>query len=227
MSKESYLLNQRANQTIETKCPRCRRETNHSILANYTYKMDDPRCYYWVYTDYEIVKCNGCNFISFREVYADSECIDYNENGELVHGDIEKRYPSIIVSSRIKDYNINYIPYTCRSIYEETEFSLANNQVLLSAMGLRALIESICNSQEQFGNIKFKSDNLYEKINELVNKKKLTEESGEILHKIRGIGNESTHELKPTNISHLKIAFDIIENLLVMLYVFPKEFSKE
>ena len=227
MSEKSYSLNERANQIIETKCPKCRSITNHTILANYTYHMNDPRYDYWIYTDYEIIKCNGCDFILFREVYSDNECIDYNENGELVRGHIEKRYPGIIVSSRLKNYNINYIPYTCKSIYEETEFSLANNQIFLSAVGLRMLIESICNNQTEIGSIKFESKNLYGKIDELVKNGILTKKSGEILHGIREIGNSSTHELKPTNINNLKIAFDIIENLLLMLYVFPKEFSKE
>ena len=89
------------------------------------------------------------------------------------------------------------------------------------------LIESICNDQIKNGNIEFKSKNLYGKIDELVENGILTKKSGEILHGIREIGNSSTHELKPTNINNLKIAFDIIENLLLMLYIFPKEFSKE
>ena len=97
----------------------------------------------------------------------------------------------------------------------------------MSAIGLRTLIESICNDQIQTGNIKFKSKNLYGKINELVENRILTEKSGEILHKIREIGNDSTHDLKPANLTHLKIAFEIVENLLFMLYIFPKEFGKE
>ena len=227
MKEKNCSLNKRANQIIETKCPKCRSITNHTILANYTIGIILPYHNCWEDTDYEIVQCNVCNFISVRKEYSDDTFVDFDENGEPFHTCIESRYPNIIASSKLKDYNISHIPSICRKIYEETEFSLASNQVLLSAMGLRALIESICNSQEQFGNIRFKSDNLYGKINKLVEDKKLTEESGEILHKIRGIGNESTHELKSSNINHLKIAFDIIENLLLMLYIFPKEFSKE
>ena len=222
-----YLLNTKVDRKIKTKCLRCKGTVNHTIIANYSLQEDDIKYSCWSCTDYEIIRCNGCDLVSFREEYRDDSCIDFGPDGEVFYSEIESRYPSVISSSKFKEYNINHIPYVCRKIYEETEFSIENEQIFLSAIGLRTLIESICNDQIQIGNIKFKSKNLYGKINELVENRILTEKSGEILHKIREIGNDSTHDLKPANLTHLKIAFEIVENLLFMLYIFPKEFGKD
>ena len=222
-----YLLNTKVDRKIKTKCLRCKGTVNHTIIANYSLQENDIKYSCWSCTDYEIIRCNGCDLVSFREEYRDDSCIDFGPDGEVFYSEIESRYPFVISSSKFKEYNINHIPYVCRKIYEETEFSIENEQIFLSAIGLRTLIESICNDQIQIGNIKFKSKNLYGKINELVENRILTEKSGEILHKIREIGNDSTHDLKPANLTHLKIAFEIVENLLFMLYIFPKEFGKE
>ena len=221
----TYELNSKIGRRIKTYCPYCKHNSNHTIVANYGGENDDEFPYATI--DYEIIRCDGCDFISFREEsYDQNDFLGYKNNVPVINIS-EVRYPSNISGIKFNEWNIFNIPISCRKIYKETEFSLANDQILLSAVGLRMLIESICNDQIKNGNIEFKSKNLYGKIDELVENGILTKKSGEILHGIREIGNSSTHELKPTNINHLKIAFDIIENLLLMLYIFPKEFSKE
>ena len=154
-----YLLNTKVDRKIKTKCLRCKGTVNHTIIANYSLQENDIKYSCWSCTDYEIIRCNGCDLVSFREEYRDDSCIDFGPDGEVFYSEIESRYPSVISSSKFKEYNINHIPYVCRKIYEETEFSIENEQIFLSAIGLRTLIESICNDQIQIGNIKFKSKN--------------------------------------------------------------------
>ena len=88
---------------------------------------------------------------------------------------------------------------------------------VLAAIGLRALLEAVCKEK------KARDGDLFKKIDSLVEKKILTPAGAMILHRIRTLGNEAAHEVKPHTEGQLALAMDIVEHLLMDVYILPKK----
>jgi hypothetical protein len=194
--------------SIKTRCGDCRKETNHSILANYDYSghNEDAGIQWW--GKYQIVKCRGCGEISFRHIYDSSE--DPQET--------EKRYPDPDARKPMDGY-LSF-PRKTRWIYQETLKALSNDTPTLAAIGLRALIESVCKHQ------KTTARSLEKKINQLVDMGLLTKTQADFLHQHRFMGNEAAHEIEAPDSDDLDAALDIAETVLKTIYVLPKKADK-
>ena len=70
---------------------------------------------------------------------------------------------------------------------------------------------------------KAQGKDLKERIDNLVGRGFLTPLGAEILHKLRLMGNESVHEMKIHDTRVLGTAFDVVEHLLLGVYIIPKE----
>jgi hypothetical protein len=217
---------------IKVHCQQCGRKTLHTIQASYEEHYCEISQYFSFngQTNYQIIQCNGCEFVSFREIYWNSE--DYEEyiddDGALSGKPtiMEKFYPNLISGSRFQSHELSYLPDACRAIYLETEFALVNQQLLLAAIGLRALIEAICEHEEMLKNIQFTSkEKLFNKIDKMLEKGLLPQGAREILHSIRTMGNDSVHKVEKQNIEQLKLAFSVLETLLRTLYVHTGQFN--
>jgi len=86
---------------------------------------------------------------------------------------------------------------------------------ILTAIGLRALIESVC--REKTYNWK----NLYEGIEDLSVNGILSFTQVEFLHACRFMGNSAAHEIAAPSKEQLISALDIIETLLATIYILP------
>ena len=95
--------------------------------------------------------------------------------------------------------------------------ALANKLNLIPAIGIRMLVEAICEDK------KVQGKNLREKIDDLANKDYLTKEGAKFLHSIRGMGNMVAHEFKMLTDEEVDVAMDIIEALFLNIYVLPKK----
>lgn len=201
-------------------CRECKRETNHAILnsTEIAGTDEDPNfSFYW--TDiYQITQCKGCDSITFRQVHTNSEDYyqEYTGNGsefETFANEKIDLYPDPnsnrdpISGYHIQDGNI-------QRIYLETLKALHSSQPVLCGVGIRAIIETICKDKETTGN-------LSQKIDQLVNLGVLTKDGAEILHKLRVMGNESAHEVRPHKIDKLNLAINIVDHLLMGVYILP------
>ena len=108
-----------------------------------------------------------------------------------------------------------------KKIYEETLQALNIQSPVLTGIGLRALVETVCKAKDASGK------NLRKKIDNLVEKQVLTPNGADTLHKIRTLGNDATHEVKPHNEKQLGLAMDVVEHLLKEVYIFPKQVEVE
>jgi len=86
---------------------------------------------------------------------------------------------------------------------------------------LRALIETICKEKNAEGG------NLFKKIDDLVIKQILTPTGCTILHKIRTLGNDAAHEVKPHSDKQLGLAMDVVEHILNDIYILPNKVETE
>lgn len=198
-------------------CNKCDNRTNHNVCSSVEF--------YWDTEDiqgidnYEIVRCSGCDGISFRISSSNSEDCDYGINGEIIHPESEEIYPNRIMG-RTTLAEMYFLPEKVRSIYEETHVALCTKLRILAGVGIRALIESVCLEEKAEGK------NLEKRIEDLVKKGVLTKTNAEILHKTRFLGNRAAHEVKAASDAELDVAFDILENLLETIYIIPKKAEK-
>ena len=81
--------NTHANKVIKVRCISCKQETNHLIIVDYEEYQIDEDFNPWV-TDYQIVKCSGCDDISFRKIASDNnkEAISAYHRDDIIYYEI-------------------------------------------------------------------------------------------------------------------------------------------
>ena len=117
-------------------------------------------------------------------------------------------------------YGYETFPIKTKRIYLETLKALHNNTLVLGAIGLRAIIESVCIEQ------KTKAKVLAKGIDELAESGLLSKKQAEFLHEHRFMGNLAAHEMVAPNATEFIAALDIAETLLKTIYVLPHVAAK-
>jgi len=203
------------DETRKIACSKCNRKTNHKVLTvvEYYWNADND---IQGYDNYETISCLGCEEISFRLASTNSDDVDMDENGDMVHPETEEIFPGRLMGrSPLEDQH--FLPLKIRAIYKETHLALSTKLKILAGVGIGALIESVCLEEKSEG------FNLKEKIEDLVKKGILTKTNADILHKTRFLRNRSAHEVEAATDSELSVSFDIMENLLQTVYIIPKK----
>ena len=167
---------------------------------------------------YQVVQCQGCEAVSFRILSWCSESADYDpETGQPLP--YETLYPERKVKGKLTQTTVvrqyNYLPDEIEDLYQETIGCFKNNFRILSAAGVRALVEGICLNKG------VKGGNLEEKIEGLAKNGILTKDNAAILHTHRHLGNEAVHELATPSNQELSLSIRIIEHILDNIYEFP------
>lgn len=196
---------------VKSYCGECGHNTNQYIISfvDNSGSIDELDIQFWSY--YQTIKCLGCDCISFRHVSTSTE--DYNPNT----GDLEetiKLYPDSENSLTPMDHSYE-LPPKIRNIYFEVLTGLSHDCPLLSAIGLRALVEAVCKDQNT------KAVTLHKSIDELAHSGKLSKDQANFFHRHRFMGNIAAHEVNPPNKEQLQKALDIVETLLKTIYILP------
>lgn len=225
MQKITTKKDQRINEIIDAPCGVCKRSTKHKILADIELvgkeESDDALLYGWD-DEYQIVQCQGCEAVMFRLAHTNSEDLEHfagPDGWEVEYTLFEDYYPNP-ESCRAGLSDGHLLPEKLQRIYSETLSALNGNNPVLTGIGLRAIIETVCKDQAATGKT------LYDKINNLVVKSVLTKEGAVILHKLRTLGNDAAHEVKPHSNVQLGLAFDVVEHLLQGVYTLPYHAKK-
>ncbi|HEX9989591.1 MAG TPA: DUF4145 domain-containing protein [Chloroflexia bacterium] len=190
-------------------CIMCGRKTNHDVLHEITQRDSTPddEIHWW--ETFQIIQCRGCDSVTFRKLSGSSE--DFDEDGPVIS---QQLYPGRTAGKGpIK--GSEWFPYTTDRMYREVLQALNNDAPVLAAIGLRALIESICIEQDAA------SKDLIGCIDELADMGLLAKYQAEFLHAHRFLGNVAAHEMKAPKPEELNAALDIAETLLKTIYVLP------
>jgi Domain of unknown function (DUF4145) len=181
-------------------CNHCRTETNHICQSEYsrerTYGTN------WEVTWYRLWVCAGCENVTLEIAYQD---VSYGgpENWDIEY--YPKRTESDLTGKRFIK-----LPAKLDKIYSETIQSFNSGLNVLCAAGLRSLVEGICDDKGMSGrNLETKIDNL---------KSILPANIVTNIHSFRFIGNTAIHELAPPTTDALRLAIEIVEDLLNFLY---------
>jgi hypothetical protein len=232
--------------TEKVYCRRCKNNTNHSIIYKHSIGDEEGFGFYWS-EDYIIGQCKGCETVNFIKVYDDPSLhFQIWDESENTYEDVDAKdinvYPSEPVN---KDNTDNYqlvdfehLPEVLDTLYKQVVANFEMKYYLLSAAGMRMIIEGICNDlsiskgfviDDDTGNFKIdengnriKSSNLNGKINGLVEKGVLTEGQTAILHIIRKLGNQTVHKLNNPSRKILLASLEITEQTFRNIYELKK-----
>ena len=215
-------LNQRVEsekppkRTQKLACEECGRKTNHRVLASVNEYDESPGGDIQVWVDHWVVQCLGCNTLAFCRRCRCSEDLGYDEDGNSILIPNDKMFPHRLPGRQRKEYGPD-VPGKIRSLYEEAYTSLCNNLNVLASIGMRAVLEMVCQDK---GLVK---GNLRAKVDGLAKKGVVVPTDAEILHNLRFFANESAHEAATHTKKELIAGLTIIEQLLTNLYVLPRE----
>jgi hypothetical protein len=208
---------------VQVECVQCSATTKHTVerALEWSEFYEGPDIHAW--GTYQIVRCNGCDRLSFRALESNSEDLAYDEKGETIVSQSEALYPerpnrSLVDELYLRD-GVYDVPQIIQSIYRETLSAVQHNLPTLAGVGIRAVIEATCQD------LKAKKRNLADKIDELVSMSLLTPAGAEILHGIRLLGNDAAHDMKAPNRKQITAALKVIDHLLLGVYVLPQEAS--
>ncbi|MBL7892807.1 MAG: DUF4145 domain-containing protein [Bacteroidia bacterium] len=199
---------------VETKyfCRNCKGARNHSVLYEKKLKgSDEEYSFHWI-DSYFVIECAGCETLSFLKVYGDSEMYYLDEEGEQQYEHDVKIFPNHLEGCTELEY-IHLLPPTIKAIYEETIIALKAKAFILTAGGLRAIIEAICN------HLKIKKNDLSNRIDLLHEKGFLTINESRRLHSIRFLGNDALHEIKAPKKEQIFTLLEIVNHLLENLFI--------
>lgn len=204
-------------------CGACKKNMNYKVLCEKEEVWNDSDM--WGKTKYQIVQCKGCDNIFFREEMLCSEDINvYTGEPEP----IITIYPDAKEKLSLGEVEC-FLPDKLSKICLETIGAYNSKIYTLCAVGLRAVVEGICEeqgvtrgkvrrSQTDGTTEEVTSKNLDGKINGLVEKGCLTEYQARVLHNHRFLGNEAVHRLEVPSGNELKIAIEVIIDILGSIY---------
>jgi hypothetical protein len=193
-------------------CNECQRDTSHNILTGVDYSDGNDEVNFWVGCD--VVQCGGCKNITFTMRSTDSE--SYYEGDK----DVIEQFPPKEDRSKYYIKNDVYkLPLLLSNIYKETLKAIGNKSFTLAGIGLRAIVETLCQDKAIKGN------NLEKKIDNLITEGFLTSDGAEILHGIRLIGNDAAHAAKAPKKEQIDAAMKVVDHLILGIYIIPEEAS--
>ena len=215
-------------------CNYCKRLTNHDIIAHESksFTPDNTPGMEISFAEgtWEIIKCCGCEEVTFRETWINSEDVDMRTGQPE---EIIRVYPPRNENKlQIKPYST--VPLNIQLTYREVIDCYNNEIYTLCAAGLRALIEGICVANnikagpievsDKSGKKKIiRKSNIQGRIEGMVEAGLLTKKHADSLHEHRFLGNKAMHELERPNKEKLKLAIEIIEHTLENLYEIPNK----
>ena len=231
--KSKIIDNYSLEKNVKCYCNICKQDINHLIVKSIKEEWNEIDDDYNIYgsSDYEIIKCVGCDTYSFREFKFFSEFMDQGDDGTY-----EVLYPASEKNYRIK-HEFEDLPYNLETIYKEAIICFNNNQFILCATGIRSILDGICvdrkikkgivereNKDGTFS--KINSTGLDGKINGMMENGITTKMQTQALHELRFMGNKAVHELEVPTRNDLKIAFDIVEHIIIDIYDLPYKSRK-
>lgn len=193
-----------------------------SISKNIQIAIEDC-CPFESWARFQTLKCCGCETVFFRTTEENSEDIDYDNDyrgrTNVRYNVTEKQYPEMTADRKtITDFHL--LPDQLRTIYVEAAKALHSNQPVLAGIGIRAILETICKDKMAPGR------NLSEMIDGLKGQGVLSPNGALVLHKLRVLGNSAAHEVRPHSDDQLSLAFDVLDNLLLNVYVLEPQATK-
>lgn len=191
---------------IRNYCNSCSNDTWHEIAAHIEQSRVDYLFGENQQFDGEILRCCGCDLLAFRLVTHPFEFQDKADMPEIEH------YPERDHNKRKKRFFFS-MPITVRTLYNETVAAHDGKLVLLSAVGLRALIEAIVVDKIETSKFGYSLESKINALSDILEPKVLS-----TLHDFRTVGNEAVHAQVIPDRLDIHRALYVAESLLEFFY---------
>lgn len=215
-----------ANKSIVTKhivcyCNKCKKNTNHTIVASYAEDVVDEELEMYMgeqylpkYCSYNVVKCDGCDYVSFEK-----EVTDYNlpeeyglQRQSLTYPLKAEVYEDETFVSKLNNEQTKDI----YKMYNEVVAAINSKCYQLATIGFRAVVEAICKNQVS------DDKRLCGLIDELEKLGLVSRLEKERLHKIRLEGNVSVHQFKDIPLGDVLYIKEVVDHIIKSLYILEK-----
>lgn len=200
---------------IKNYCRDCCKKTNHSVLSDHTEQHNEE---YQCEISYQILQCLGCDTKSFRNVFRDIEAAYPTQDDRWVVPEDVTVYPKAIEGHK-QIADLWELPDIVRIIYSEVLIAFREDSRVLAGLGLRAAVEAVCND------LKIPGKSLEVRINKLASSGYISKNDADRLHGIRFMGNDAAHDIKTPKDAALSVALQIVEHLIVSVYILEKKAS--
>jgi hypothetical protein len=198
---------------LKSYCGECNKVTNNDVLSEHSESHRDE---YACDIHYQIIQCRGCDTKSFRKVFFDIEAAFPSSNDRWEVPEEITIYPKVVKGHK-KLQDIYELPDIVRNIYSEILLALKEDAKVLAGLGLRTAVEAVCND------LKIPGRNLEIRINKLAAAGYISKNDAERLHGIRFMGNDAAHDIKMPKDEALSVALQIVEHLMLSVYVLEKK----
>ncbi|MGA4718978.1 DUF4145 domain-containing protein [Fictibacillus nanhaiensis] len=205
-------------------CKSCKGIRNHFIIYQYPVHQDNEDLE--IILNHSVLKCAGCDEITYADVYNIAPFDEYS----IGHIQIYPDPPAVskAIHSKFLPFETT-MPLNIQEIFEQLISSYNQKHNLLCAIGLRTLIEAICNELRITKGFKYdntgkpltqegKKESIEGKIYGLFEHKHIVWYEALILQRIREIGNAAAHELVTPTSEELHSAIAIVEKLIDNIY---------
>lgn len=124
----SYETNKTQGSEHDLPCIKCSGKTAHKVMASAELRGSEENngySYDW-WADYQVVQCQGCRSISFRQASSDSESYFQVDDDEWDYDVSEKLYPRRIEGVKALSDDEAFLPGKVKQIYGETVDALSS-----------------------------------------------------------------------------------------------------
>lgn len=199
-------------------CNTCKYETKHDVKSTHdrAYQEiheDYGQEYfgYYEYYEYRFLICRGCDTATLEEKFT---CAGMHDgNGEDIYS--SEYNPLRKNLGQRKPMRFLHIDKKLNETYNEIIKAHLQGLGIVTAMGIRALLEGICVVE---GIDDTKAYGLAKKIDKLKSESKVPESIIEGLQSIKFIGDDAAHRLTSTEKNNISLSIDLLEALLTNLY---------
>ncbi|KAA1191120.1 DUF4145 domain-containing protein [Paenibacillus sp. B2(2019)] len=225
-------------------CQNCNNKTKYEVLRDFKTASNIYDEFHWEHK-YYIIQCLGCETIAFLTEYCDEDQWEFDEHTKqrnlysefTVYPEEPKKEPNIIQKENLVPKKFTDVTSYIYNIYIEVIKAYNSKSYFLSALGLRTIVEAMCKDCDisdgyvlnddgekvinQSGEI-VRSKKLNGLINGLHENGHITFKQSNVLHQVRKLGNETTHDITFPRPNTILNGINVIEIILHEIYQLDK-----
>lgn len=203
---------------VKIYCNTCKGETNHDIKSthnqSYHEEFEDHGqrfIGYYEETEYRFVVCRGCDTATLQEKWTCAGMHD--QNGDHIYS--FSYHPKRKNLGEREAKRFHHVDKKLNDSYKEIIAAFQQGLEIVTAMGVRALLEGICVIEGIDDHV---ARGLSKKIESLKNSPNIPNSIIDGLNGLKFIGDDAAHRLNATDKHTLSLSIDLLESLLTHLY---------
>lgn len=199
-------------------CNTCKGETNHEVKSTHNQSYHDVFedhgqrfLSYYEETEFRFLVCRGCDTATLEEKWNCSGMHDRNGDDFYSYSYHPKR--KNLGEREAKKFH--HVDKKLNESYKEIITAFQQGLEIVTAMGVRALLEGICvlegiDDKAAWG--------LAKKIEKLKDSPNIPDSIIDGLNGLKFVGDDAAHRLNATDKHTLSLSIDLLESLLIHLY---------